>query len=180
VLSNRALSELLDDVAAKTAAPGGGTSAACTGALAAALVEMAASFASADEIARRAKQLRQTLLDLAEQDLDAYAPVLEALRLPRDDPDRGARLEAAKSQAADTPFDIATAAAEVARLADEIAAGGSRHLQGDAITGAYLAEAACAAAVRLVEINLADAPTDARLKAARAARQQAATARHGD
>jgi formiminotetrahydrofolate cyclodeaminase len=77
------------------------------------------------------------------------------MRLPEKHPDRERRLDEARSRAADTPLAIAEAAAEIGELAAETARVGSEHLQGDAITGALLAEGACRAAGRLVEINLA-------------------------
>ena len=80
--------------------------------------------------------------------------MLDALREPEDAPGRAERLDAALSDAADSPLAVARAAAEVAGLAAEVARTGNRHLRGDAISGAVLAEAACTAAARLAEINL--------------------------
>ena len=122
---------------------------------------MAAAFAGQDSGAR-ARELRAEALELAERELTAYAPVLEASRLPKDDPTRGERLQSALSGAADSPLEIARAAAEVADLASGLAATGNRTLEGDANTGAELARAACRAAARLVEINLATRPDDPR------------------
>jgi methenyltetrahydrofolate cyclohydrolase len=145
-------------VAARTPAPGGGSSAAWTVALAAALVEMAAAFSD-----REVPALRERALALAESELRAYGPVLEASRVPKDDPTRAERLERALSDAADSPLEIARLAAEVERLARDLAASGNRTLEGDANTAAELAAAARRAAVRLVEINLAAKPDDPRL-----------------
>jgi methenyltetrahydrofolate cyclohydrolase len=163
--ATRSLAELLEAVAAETPAPGGGASAAWATALAAALVEMSARFTRAREehadvhermqdVSERAGVLRDQALALAERELHAYEPVLDALRLPRDDPGRAERLRAALSAAAEPPREIAAAAAEVAELAAEVAATGNRSLEGDAVTGGLLADAACRAATRLVEINL--------------------------
>jgi formiminotetrahydrofolate cyclodeaminase len=172
MLSERSLRDVLADVAAPTPAPGGGTSAALACALAAALVEMSAGVPH-----ERAAALRARALELAEADLGSYGPVLEALRLPRDDPARAGRVAAALSAAADTPLAIAEAAAEVAEAAAAFAVDGRPSLHGDAATGALLAEAATAAAVRLVELNLAELPDDPRLARARAAAAAAAAAR---
>jgi formiminotetrahydrofolate cyclodeaminase len=115
----------------------------------------------------RAARLRARALELAEQDLHAYEPVLEASRLPEGDPAREQRLAAALSAASDSPLEIARAAAEVAGLAGAIADEGRASLKGDALAGAELARAACAAAARLVEINLDSQPDDPRLAQAR-------------
>lgn len=155
--TERSLRQLLDDVAARTPAPGGGTSAAWAAAIAAALVEMAAAFADDAHSAARAAELRTRALELAEQELHSYGPVLEARRLPDDDPGKQARLREALTSAADTPRVIAAVAAEVNELASRLAAAGNPSLAGDAETGAALAEASHAAAQRLAEINLSDA-----------------------
>ena len=175
-LAEQPLARFLEEVADPRPAPGGGTSAGCTCALAAALVEMAAAIARA-EGAARARALRERALELAEQELSSYEPVLVAVRLPRDDPARGARLEAALSDASGPPLAIAEAAAETAELGAEVAAASSPSVRGDAVTGAVLAEAAAAAAASLVEINLSGRTGDERLERAREARRRAGQAR---
>jgi methenyltetrahydrofolate cyclohydrolase len=146
-------------VAARTPAPGGGASAAWACAVAAALVEMAANFTpDREDTAHRARELRTRSLELAEDELHAYEPVLDAIRLPRQDPDREDRIRAAQLEAAGPPLAIANAAAELAELATALATTGNPNLAGDAITGALLAEAAAQAAARLVQINLGDNP----------------------
>jgi formiminotetrahydrofolate cyclodeaminase len=178
-LADAALGELLDQIAARTPAPGGGAAAALAGATAAALVEMAAAFAAqrpaADanivNVRERAATLRQRLLELADVDVAAYAGVLEAR------PDRNA-VEAALVRAADPPLQIATAATEVTELAIAAAtAPGNRHLLGDATAAGVLAEAAARAAARLVEINLERSPSDVRLLQVRELSQRAAESR---
>jgi formiminotetrahydrofolate cyclodeaminase len=155
--SQRPLRDLLNDLAARTPTPGGGTSAAWATAIAAALVEMAAAFADDAEAAARAAELRMRAMELAEQELHSYEPVIEARRLPDEDPGKRERLREALTSAADAPRVIAAVAAEVAELATRLAAGGKPALAGDAETGAALAEAAHAAAQRLAEINLSEA-----------------------
>jgi methenyltetrahydrofolate cyclohydrolase len=182
-LHDTPLGEVLDEVAAATPAPGGGSSAALVGACAAALVEMAARLGLARgaevpaEAPERAGALRGRVLELAEEELSSYAPVLEALRLPGDDPERPVRLEAALSAAADSPLAIAEAAAETVELGARVAAGSRRDVRGDAITGAVLGEAAAAAAAGLVEINLERRGDDPRLQRARDARRRAEESR---
>ena len=178
VLADQSVRELLDAVGARTPAPGGGTAAALSGSLAAGLVEMTARFtAGREDLAGEAGALRGQLLGLGERELTAFEPVLEAVALDAGDPDREARLRAALSDAADSPLEIARAAAVVASLGVELALSGNPNLTGDAITGVALAEAACCAAARLTEINLARVPSDPRLDEAAELTRQASAAR---
>jgi len=126
--------------------------------MAAALVEMAARFAGEWDVAHRARDQRNRALELAEIELNAYEPVLEALRLPRDDPERSPRLVAARTNASQSPLEVAQLGAEVAEMAADIAVAGNPNLAGDAIAGALLAEAAAQAGAKLVAINLRDGP----------------------
>ena len=126
--------------------------------MAAALVEMAARFAGEWDLAHRARDHRTRALELAEIELNAYEPVLEALRLPREHPERPARLAAARTDASQSPLEIAQLGAELAEMAADIAQAGNPNLAGDAIAGALLAEAAAQAGAKLVAINLVDGP----------------------
>jgi formiminotetrahydrofolate cyclodeaminase len=138
---------------------------------------MAARFADRREAVERAAALRAELLEQGERELASYEPVLEALHLPVDDPTRAARMDAALTQASAAPFAIARAAAAVAELVASLALDGKPSLAGDAIAGAFLAEAACRAAARLVEINLSGRRSDSRLGEVKQLVQRAAAAR---
>jgi formiminotetrahydrofolate cyclodeaminase len=127
--------------------------------MAAGLVAMAARLAhewpKATEVIERAEVLRSQMATLALADEDAYAKVIEALRLPPESPARPAQLEAALSDAANVPLAIAEAAAEVAMLAALVAQEGNERLRGDALVAAELAKAGARGAAELVAINLA-------------------------
>jgi methenyltetrahydrofolate cyclohydrolase len=176
-LREQPLASFLDEVAGATPAPGGGSSSALVAALGAALVEMCAGLAGDSETAARASGLRAEALELAERELTSYAPVLEAMRMPKDDPSRASRLEAALLEASRTPLAIAERAAEVAGLGAAVSGASSPSVRGDAVTGVLLAEAACAAAAGLVEINLARQPAAPELERAREAAVRSARAR---
>jgi methenyltetrahydrofolate cyclohydrolase len=121
---------------------------------------MAAAFAGEDTA--RPRELRARAMELAERELTSYAPVLEASRLPKDDPTRTERLDQALSDAANPPLEIARVAAEVEQRATDLASRGNRSLEGDANTAAELARAARRAAARLVQINLSAHADDPR------------------
>jgi formiminotetrahydrofolate cyclodeaminase len=150
------VADFLEQLAARTPAPGGGAVSALVCAMAAGLVEMAAAFDSGsqlDGVGDRAHALRGRVADLAAADARAYGEVLEALRMPAG-PDRTGRLDAAVSGAIECPMEVLEIAAEVATLAADVAALGNRNLEGDAITGALLAEAVARSAATLAQLNV--------------------------
>jgi formiminotetrahydrofolate cyclodeaminase len=165
-LGKESLESVLAAVAEATPAPGGGSSAAVTVGLAAALVEMSARIAGDVGAAERAAGLRERALRLADEELTSYAPVLEA----RDEAERRTALEAAS----EPPAQTAQVGADVAELGVEVARAASPAVRGDALTGVVLAEAAAAAAARLVEINVGSGPV---LERAQQAELRAAEAR---
>jgi formiminotetrahydrofolate cyclodeaminase len=149
----------LDQLAARTPAPGGGGAAAVTGAMAAGLVAMAARFSAtrlpgAGELADEADGLRRRLAQLADMDARAYTAVLEAFRLPAENAQREARRREALRGAALVPLEIAGIGARVAAMAAQVAEAGNPNLRGDAVTGAVLAAASARSAACLVDINV--------------------------
>jgi formiminotetrahydrofolate cyclodeaminase len=161
------VTQLLDSLAARTSAPAGGSAAAVSVALAAALCGMAARFSeaslgSAAEIARAADRLRERALQLADEDASAYAAVLAARRLPTDigGDERDATLSEAMARAIAVPLEIAEIGGEIGLLATRLASEGNPNLLGDALTAMLLAEAAASAATTIAEINLGDQPSE--------------------
>lgn len=124
--------------------------------MAAGLVEMATSFASARGLERvrdRARALRDEVARLAYEDGQAYGEVLDALRVAPGS-ERAQRLDDAVAGAIATPMRILEIAAEVAILAADIAETGNRNLEGDALAGALLAEASARSAATLAQLNV--------------------------
>lgn len=114
---------------------------------------MTALLADLDEVAARANELRTRALELAERELTSYAPVIEAGRLPKDDPERGARIARALEEASEAPREIAALAGEAAELARRVADVSKPSVRADALAGAALAEAAERTATKLVDTN---------------------------
>jgi formiminotetrahydrofolate cyclodeaminase len=155
------VSQFLDRLAAKQAAPGGGAAAAITTAMAAGLVGMATRFSAtqlADAPARaaHADRIRDQAAALAEQDAAAYQAVLAAFALPRaPDPQiRRRQIRRSLQHAAQIPTRIAELSREVCMQAVELAEGGNPTVRGDAFTAATLAAAAAHAAAELVRLNV--------------------------
>ena len=159
------LHTFLTALASDEPAPGGGAAAATTVAMSAALAGMAARFAtrhleSADDLAAQADGLRERAIPLAQADGDAYATVLAAYRLPRDDRERGDRIRAALLDASDVPLTVAALGCEVAELALQLVESGNRNLVGDALAAVWLASAAARAAATLARLNLVSVDDD--------------------
>lgn len=161
------VTQLLDSLAARTSAPAGGSGAAVTVALAAALCGMAARFSeaflgSAPELAHTADRLRLRALQLAEEDASAYAAVLAARRMPSETAggERDEMLAEAMARAIAVPLEIAEIGGEIGLLATRLASEGNPNLLGDALSAMLLAEAAASAATTIAEINLGDQPSE--------------------
>ena len=135
------MGELLAAVGARTPAPASGAATAMTGALAAALTELAARFVDDERAVARAADLRARLSALADEDADAYAAFMA---------DRNA---ATRARIVAVPQEIAACADEVAELAAAMQQRLRGAVVGDAEAAAELARAAARIARRLGDLN---------------------------
>ena len=159
------LQGLLDAVAARTTAPGGGVVAGVVAALAGALCGMCARFSAADQagFGERADELRARVVSLSKSDQAAYAEYVRARRSGRDDD-----IAAALDEAIRIPLEMAEVAVELAGLALGLARSGNPNLRGDATVAVLMGAAAARAGAALVCENLAGAGSDPRLARAAA------------
>ena len=159
------LQGLLDAVAARTTAPGGGVVAGIVAALAGALGGMCARFSAGDQagFAERADDLRARAASLSQSDPAVYAEYVRARRSGRDDD-----IAAAFDEAIRIPLEMAEVAAELAGLALGLARSGNPNLRGDATVAVLMGAAAARAGAALVCENLAGASSDPRLARAAA------------
>jgi formiminotetrahydrofolate cyclodeaminase len=176
------LDRFLDELEAPAPSSCGGTAAAATAAMAAALVTMVArgshAWGDGAGIASQARALRSRLTMLGDDDAAAFEHVIVTMRNRAGTPEqRDYALGEALVQAAEVPLQIAEAAADVAELAALAAAEGSPQLRPDATAAATLAEAAVRASTHLVAINLATVPGDHHSKRAEMLTAAAAAAR---
>jgi glutamate formiminotransferase/formiminotetrahydrofolate cyclodeaminase len=157
--SAASVSALLGGLEAAAPSPAGGTAAAVVAAMAASLVVMAGrqspGWPDGAAVAADAERLRDRLLALGAEDVQAFAAVLAAFRSS----DAGASSKALV-HAAEVPLEIAECAADVAELAVRAAADGKRPLRPDAEAAAILAEAAARAAALVVRVNATALPAD--------------------
>jgi len=162
------LADFLGELEAPAPSRSGGTAAATTGAMAAALVTMVGrgspDWPEGAGVAAQARALRDRLLELGDADARAYAAVLAAMRPAAEEQaaQRDVALGQALIVAALLPLAIAEAAADVAELAALATAHGKESLRPDAAVAAALAEAATHSGAHLVEVNLTTMPGDDR------------------
>ncbi len=159
----------LDDLAAATAAPGGGSAAAYAGAMGAALVAMvsgltlgkkkyAAVESEMQAIRVQAEELRRELTAAIEDDSAAFEAVMGAFRLPKDTEEqqkvRAAAIQVATLNAAHVPLHTVQHAVKVMDLAMRCARDGNLNAISDAMSAAAMARASLTAAGYNVRINL--------------------------
>jgi formiminotetrahydrofolate cyclodeaminase len=165
-----ALADLLDAFASSDAVPGGGSAAALAGALGVSLLLMVGRMSKTRtgapeettdlaEAAGRLQSLRDRLLQLVDEDSDAYGRVRAALRLPRNSEaektTRRHAVGAAMTAATATPLDTMRACQQALRGAVVVAANGTRNASSDVGVGVELLLAALRGARMNVDINLA-------------------------
>jgi formiminotetrahydrofolate cyclodeaminase len=142
MLNELRVAEFLAALGERTPAPASGAATALTGALAAALTELAARFAEDEEAVVRAKAATMRLVELADEDSEAYTAFMA---------DRNAETRA---RIVAVPEEIAARADEVAELARRVLPQLSSSVAGDAEAAIELAEAASRVARRLAALNL--------------------------
>ncbi|MCX5677640.1 MAG: cyclodeaminase/cyclohydrolase family protein [Candidatus Omnitrophica bacterium] len=159
---NKPLKEYLDDLAAKRAAPGGGSASALAAATGTSLMSMVANFTLGKEGYKDAEDkiadilLETTKLDselraLIDKDVDAYMKLSTALKGAAGD---GAKLEDLYKDAAEVPFMVCKITNKCIKLCRGLAEYGNRNLVTDTATAAILFEAAFFSAKFHVYINL--------------------------
>jgi len=141
MLSELRVAELLAAIGERTPAPASGAATAVTGALGAALAELAARYAGDEEGAARAHELVAELLRLGDEDAVAYEAFMAE------------RTEETRAEIVRVPEEIAARADEVVALALRAADRLSSSVAGDAEAGAELARAAARVARGLARLN---------------------------
>jgi formiminotetrahydrofolate cyclodeaminase len=169
------LAELLDAFASNEPVPGGGSAAALAGAVGTSLLIMVAGLpttrtgtpeeaADLAEASARLRPLRDALTSLVQEDSDAYAAVVAAMRLPKaTDADKRARraaIESAMQRATETPLETMRCCQQALRGAIVVAANGNRNAASDTAAGVELLLAGLRSAGLNVDINI-DSVSDA-------------------
>ena len=168
-LTDKPVTNFLDELASNTPAPGGGSVAALSGALGAALVSMVCNLTlgkkayagvqdDINDLLAESEALRQELTDLLEEDVKAYTGYSKAAKMPRgteeEKAERQVVMQAALKVATDVPLTIAEAAVKVMDLCMPAAEKGNKWAVSDAGVAVLMAEASLRSAALNVLINL--------------------------
>lgn len=159
----------LDDVAAGTPAPGGGSAAAYAGALGAALAAMMARLTVGKKkyvevepemmkLLDEAERLRADLTKAIDEDAAAFDAVLQAFKLPKLTPEeeqaREEAIQQATLHASEVPLQAVRKSLRVMEICTRAAMIGNLNAISDAASGAVMAKAAFTAAGYNVRINV--------------------------
>ncbi len=156
----------VEQLAAPTATPGGGSAAAAAGAMAAGLAHMVAAMsrgkkaylAHESELSAaiaRLSQLREELKAAIDTDAESFNTVMKAYKQAKEAADGDAIINAALKQATSVPLGVAERAKEVCDFASKLTPITNPNMKSDLTTSAALARAAIEGAMANVEINLA-------------------------
>jgi len=168
-LTKKPINSFLDELASSAPAPGGGSVAALSGALGAALISMVSNLTIGkkkyagvqDEITallKKSESLRDKLTGLFEEDVVVYTRLSQTMKMPHDtEEQKNSRTEAmdkALKAATDVPLRAAEACVSVMELCRPVAETGNINAVSDVGVGILMAEAGLRSAALNVLINL--------------------------
>ncbi|HDJ27436.1 MAG TPA: methenyltetrahydrofolate cyclohydrolase [Aciduliprofundum sp.] len=175
-LTSTPIGDFLDALASKSPTPGGGSVAALSGAMAAALMSMVAEVtlpkkkykvyeAELRDLAERSKRRILRFRELMQEDVKAFDAVIEAMRLPKDTPEqakvREERLREALLGAADVPRRVGMEALEMLREMQGLHGKLYKFVVSDLAVAASMARAAVEGAAMNMIVNAASLKDEA-------------------
>jgi len=157
----------VEQLAAPTAAPGGGSASAAAGAMAAGLGGMVAAMsrgkkaylqyeAQLSEAIRRLAEIREELKASIDADAAAFHEVMAAFKKLREHPEAQAEVDAATRKATLVPLTVAERSREVGNILESLRGVTNPKMASDVTTAIALANAAITGALANVEINIAE------------------------
>jgi formiminotetrahydrofolate cyclodeaminase len=169
------LHHFLDDLASAQPTPGGGSTAALSGAMGAALASMVCRITlgkeayahvrqEIEELLGKTEYLRSRFQQLMQEDVEAYGHLAKSYKLPREtSEERKYRTEMIQKQlveAALVPLEVVECAAELSKACQRIAEIGSVTVLSDVATGSIHASCSGKGAAFMVLINLRSMKND--------------------
>ena len=159
------VSPFIDQLAAATPTPGGGSASAAAAAMAAGLAAMVAALsrskkayaqhaAHLDEATSRLGLLGKELKAAIDADADSYNAVMRAYKAAKESGEGNRKIVAALREAASVPLGVAELSVEIVRIAASLQPITSPMMSSDLVTSIALAGAAVTGALANVEVNL--------------------------
>jgi len=167
-IKNQSIQTFLDELASKSATPGGGSAAALMGAQAAALVSMVCHLtigkpkfaeveAEMQDVLKKAESLRSKLTDLIQSDIDVFNQLMSKYALPKEAEEekaiRSAAIQEVLKDATDVPMQCVYACVEVIQLSKVAAEKGNPSAVSDAGAAVMAAYSALKSSALNVYIN---------------------------
>ena len=155
----------VEQLAAPTATPGGGSASAAAGAMAAGLAHMVAAMSRGKknylqydrelgEAIARLSRLREELKAAIDADAASYDLVVKAYKAAKESPNGDSAINAALRNATNVPLSVAERSAEVGRITASLKAITNPKMASDLIVAGALSRAAVEGALANVDINL--------------------------
>ncbi|MEQ1561011.1 MAG: methenyltetrahydrofolate cyclohydrolase [Methyloglobulus sp.] len=167
-INNKSVQNFLDELASKSATPGGGSAAALMGAQGAALVSMVCNLtigkpkfaeveAEMHEVLSKAETLRGQLTSLIQADIDVFNQLMSKYALPKESDDekaiRSVAIQGVLKDATEVPMQCVRACVEVIRLSKIAAEKGNPSAVSDAGAAVMAAYGALKSSALNVYIN---------------------------
>lgn len=169
MLADKTLKKFLEETASNSPVPGGGSVAALSAGLAAALTEMVANLTigkkgyegleeEMEGIVKEVSGYRQRFIEDIDRDSDSFNEVMEAFKLPKGTEEekeiRKNSIETAMKNAALVPLDVAKSALNIMSFAEKVIEKGNKNAVTDGAVAAMMARTAVLSALYNVKINL--------------------------
>lgn len=168
-IPNITIGKFLQELGSSAPAPGGGSTAALSGAMGAALVSMLCNLTLGREkyaqyqdfnaeTLKKSDALIHELTECVSKDMTSYDSVIEALKLPKETEQekakRSERLQEAYKSATSAPIETAEKCLEVMKLAYSLAGKSNKSAECDLVAAALNANSGIAIAIVNVKVNL--------------------------
>ena len=169
----------LSELASNSPAPGGGSVAALSGSLGAALSSMVCNLTIGKEkyadvqdeiksVLKKSEQLRKKLIKLIDEDTEAFNDVMKAFKMPKETDEqkkkRSAAIQEGYKTAALVPLETAKTCEKILDVAMVIAEKGNQNSITDSAVSALMAQAGVEGAILNVKINLGSIKDEAFVK----------------
>lgn len=169
MLTEKTIKEFLDELSSSSPAPGGGSAAALSGALGAALVSMICHLTigkkgyenvsdEMNEVLKKSNALKEKFVLLIDKDTNAFNKVMAAYKMPKETDEKKEKrrnaIQDSLKNAANVPLDVMKQCVNVLSLTKIISEKGNKNAVSDSGVAALMSLAGLNSAALNVEINL--------------------------